>query len=306
MFVDITGKKRLKAGFHTHTTNSDGRLTPDKAIALYAAAGYDILAITDHWKYAPTRQVGDMTVLSGCEYDISGPEQAGGITETYHVVALGMTRDPEVPVSLKNDPTIPVSQRVKTVVRMIREAGGTAVLAHPAWSLNTVEQILRSGDFDATEIYNSVSEHGMSDRPYSGLIADMLASLGVYLPLLATDDTHYYDGDQTRGITMLEADAVAELGLAGAIREKRFYATQGPEIHLERISETQIKLTCSPAVKIAFFSNVPWCAGRIFRGEDLTEAIYEIKFAQKERFVRAEVTDAEGRVAWSNIIPVEA
>ena len=81
MFLDMTGKKRLKAGFHTHTTNSDGRLSPDEAIALYGANGYDILALTDHWKYAPTRKVGDITVLSGCEYDVSGAEKEGGIIE---------------------------------------------------------------------------------------------------------------------------------------------------------------------------------------------------------------------------------
>jgi len=304
MFVDMTGKKRLKVGLHTHTTSSDGRKTPEEAIALYAAAGYDILAITDHWNFMPTHEVNGMTVIAGCEYDASGAEAEGGISETYHVVGIGMTRDPEIPIHLKNDPSIPVSQRVKTIVHMIREAGGLAVLAHPAWSLNTVEQILRSGDFDATEIYNSVSECGMSDRPYSGLIVDMLASLGVYPPLLATDDTHYYDGDEMRGMIMVEADAVEEMGLVEAIRAKRFYATQGPEVHIERISDDEIKVICSPAVKIAFLSNVPWCSGRMIRGTELTEAVYSIKFGQKERYVRAEVTDANGLTAWSNVIPV--
>ena len=176
------------------------------------------------------------------------------------------------------------------------------MLAHPAWSLNTPEQIMRAGDFDALEIYNSVSECGMSDRPYSGLIVDMLATQGVYYPLLATDDTHYYNGDECRGMIMLEADAVEELGLAGAIRAQRFYATQGPEIHLERISEDEVKVICSPAVKIAFFSNAAWTIGRIMRGENLTEAVYTIKHDCPEKFIRAEVTDENGLTAWSNII----
>ena len=42
----------------------------------------------------------------------------------------------------------------------------------------------------------------------------------------------------------------------------------------------------------------------MFRGADLTEAVYTIKHAQHERFVRAEVTDANGLTAWSNIIEV--
>ena len=46
---------------------------------------------------------------------------------------------------------------------------GVAVLAHPAWSPNTPEQFYQLGAYEATEIYNSVSAWGMSDRPYSGV-----------------------------------------------------------------------------------------------------------------------------------------
>ena len=87
-----------------------------------------------------------------------------------------------------------------------------------------------------------------------------------------------------------------------ALRQGKFYATMGPEVHLERISPTAVKLTCSPAVKVAFLSNSVWSSGRMVRGEDITEAVYEFK--RHEIYVRAEVTDAEGRVGYSNIIPV--
>ena len=63
-----------------------------------------------------------------------------------------------------------------------------------------------------------------------------------------------------------------------------------------------MKLTCSPAVKIAFLSNLLWTRDRIHRGEALTEAVYEFK--RGETYVRAEVTDACGRVGYSNIIPL--
>jgi hypothetical protein len=100
----------------------------------------------------------------------------------------------------------------------------------------------------------------------------------------------------------VEADAVAELGMVEALRQGKFYATMGPEVHLERISPTSVKLTCSPAVKVAFLSNAVWSSGRMVRGEGITEAIYEFK--RHEVYVRAEVTDADGRVGYSNIIPV--
>lgn len=302
MFKDITGKRRLKIGLHTHTKCSDGRLTPEEAMALYADAGYDMLALTDHWHYNPSGEAFGMKIIAGCEYDFFGPNIEGGITETFHILGLGMVRDPEIPRSMQNDFSIPVHERVRTGVRMIRDAGGIAVLAHPAWSLNTPEQILDAGDFDATEIYNSVSEQGMSDRPYSGLLVDLLASQGIAYPLLATDDTHYYDCDEMKGMIMAEADAVDTLGFTGMIRAGRFYATQGPEIHLERVSPDEVMLKCSPAVKIAFLSNLPWTEGRMIRGFDLTEAVYTLKLSAKERFVRAEVTDKNGLAAWSNVI----
>lgn len=302
MYIDVTGKKRLKVGLHTHTTCSDGRKTPEEVIALYAAAGYDALAITDHWKYAEAGKAHGMTLLSGIEYDMTGTDLVSNTNQTFHVVALCMDHDPQLCKEEIKDTSVSIYDRVRKVVAEIRKAGGVAVLAHPAWSLNAPDQILAAGDFDALEIYNSVSECGMSDRPYSGQIVDMLAARGIYFPLTATDDAHYYNGDALRGITMLEADAVAELGFGGAIKAGRFYATQGPEIHLERISHEEVKVTCSPAVKIAFLSSLPWTKGRMVRGENLTEAVYEIKHDRNEHYIRAEVTDAEGNAAWSNII----
>ena len=51
MFTDIKGTKRVKVGLHTHTTLSDGRKSPQEVMQIYADAGYDYLALTDHWVY---------------------------------------------------------------------------------------------------------------------------------------------------------------------------------------------------------------------------------------------------------------
>ena len=39
----------LRCQLHSHTTNSDGEATPDGLVEHYARAGFDVLAITDHW-----------------------------------------------------------------------------------------------------------------------------------------------------------------------------------------------------------------------------------------------------------------
>ena len=176
MFIDITGKKRLKAGLHTHTTISDGRVSPKEAIRRYAEAGYDILAFTDHWKYGECKNADGLKIISGCEYHMEWLNEETGVYEIFHIVGLDMRYDPMIECNSQND----INEQVRSVVRQIRAAGGLAVLAHPLWSLNAPDQILAAGDFDALEIYNSVSESAVADRPYSGAIVDMLATKGVY------------------------------------------------------------------------------------------------------------------------------
>ncbi len=303
MYTDIHGRRRLKVGLHTHTTCSDGCKTPEEAMAIYATLGYDVVALTDHWVYTPADMEREgLKLLSGCEYNIGGNNGPDGV---YHIVGVGMTYDPGIDKAAMNDADIPSAERAKEIIKAIRAAGGIAIFAHPAWSLNTPEQIMAVGGFDALEIYNSVSEAGMSDRPYSGLLVDMIAGAGCCPPLVATDDTHYYTGEEGRGFIMVEADAVevAGGGMAGimqAIRDGRFYASQGPEIHLTRHDDQTLHLTCSPCEKIVFLSNIVWTRGRVTRGEGLTEATYTLN--PGDTFVRAEVTDMDGRCAWSQII----
>ncbi len=303
MHTDIGGVRRLKINLHAHTTVSDGHKTPEEAASIYRAMGYDAIALTDHWVYTPAGEIDGLPIISGCEYNICGADEAGGLTETYHILAIGCTREPTVPREWEHEAVSGIRARAEHIVRAIHEAEGLAVLAHPAWSLNTPEQMLCGAGkerFDATEIYNSVSDWGMSDRPYSGVLIDEAAARGFCVPLLATDDTHYYTGDHGRGFILADADAYASLGIVETLRQEKFYASNAPELSLERVSATEVRLRCTPAVKIAFLSNAVWTAGRMVRGENLTEATYTLK--PHETFLRAEVTDADGRVGYSHIL----
>ena len=173
MYVDMLGKTRIKLGLHTHTTLSDGRATPEEAARIYRDAGYDAIAITDHWKYGEEQEVDGLRILSGCEYDIGGNDGSHAV----HIVGVGMTSDPQIPADWKNMQKTAFVKAAE-VIKKIKLFNGLAIVAHPAWSLNTPEQIMTLGDFDASEIYNAVSECGMSDRAYSDVILDQLATAG--------------------------------------------------------------------------------------------------------------------------------
>lgn len=289
MQTDLLGKRRYKVNLHTHTSLSDGHCTPAEVIRIYREKGYDAIALTDHWVYGEGAEENGFTVLSGAEYNLGLADAHKGV---YHIVSVGTSRPPSVAKSMSP----------QEIIDAIHRADGLAILAHPAWSLNTPEAIRSLRDPDGIEIYNSVSGVHMSRRADSSLIVDMLATEGYFAPLHAADDTHYYDGtDECISWIMVEAENNTPSSLIPAIREGRFYATQGPEVHLMREGDEMI-VRCSPCSEIVFRSNLVW-SQCVFTGKELREARYRIR--GDESFIRAEVRDADGKTAWTSCIPLK-
>lgn len=289
MFIDSKGNKWYKGNIHTHTTKSDGRFSPEECIELYRTHGYDFLAITDHWKVSENTEDNGMLLLSGCEYDIS-PNVRDGI---FHITSLGCTSEPE----LKS------GEGAQKIVEEIHRCGGLANLAHPAWSMNTCDQLLPEIDgkvlplygADITEIFNSVSDYPMNCRPYSGIVLDQLAARGYFTLLAASDDTHQYETDACRSYIMVKADELTREAILSAIKAGDFYASQGPIIDVT-CTDGVIHVECSPAERVTYFTDTAWCGHR----NDIRHSITSSEFKMSnERFVRVEVCDEEGRVAWS-------
>jgi len=301
MYTDLFGKTRAKVGLHIHTTRSDGRKTPEEVAAIYQNAGFDMIALTDHWIYGHDNEINGLPIIPGCEYNFGETLKNDPI---YHIIALGMKKDPMTFAPdlkrISEKEITPSFVKANQMIEAIHKAGGIADLAHPAWSLNNDTQIKMIKGADATEIYNNVSDWGMSNRPYSGCVIDDLATQGIYYPLLAVDDTHYYDGDECKAYIMAEVDHLDVDSVLSAIQSGNFYATQGPEVHLTKEADGQLHIQCSPCSRLVFMSNRVWAHGRIVRGENITEAFYTP--LEGESFMRAEVTDASGKTAWSNII----
>lgn len=287
MQTDLFGKTRYRVNLHTHTTRSDGAATPEEAIACYRHEGYDALALTDHWAFGESKIAENgLLVLSGIEYDTKTSTKDG----LFHIVGIGMREDPQLP----RDAT------VQEMIDGIKNAGGFAVLAHPAWSLNTPSHILPLQNVDATEIYNSVSGVHMSKRPDSSLIVDMLGAQGRLYPLIGSDDTHYYDNDAFGAWIMVQADACTQTAILDALYRGNFYATQGPEVHLHREGDEFI-VNCSPCHEIVFLSDRAF-SRRVFKGKNLTAAYYTP--AENETYIRAIVTDENGKQAWTNPVRI--
>lgn len=291
MYRDLFGNPRLKINLHLHTTCSDGNASPEEAARFYREAGYDAIALTDHWVPGKEQTLSGLPILSGCEYDVGSDPSTDPI---FHIIGIGFT----------TEPAIERGMRPNAMIHAIHAAGGYAILAHPEWSLETVEQIMAEDGAsmaDGAEIYNTVSDFGMSYRADSSAILDRVAIAGRAFPLHAADDTHYYTGDQCRSYLMVQTDEPTREKILSALREGQFYATQGPEIHAW-IEGDRVFVRTSPVKRINFHTSLAWCEGAVARGYGITEASFALP--SNAVFVRVSAQDEDGRQAWTSFLPI--
>lgn len=292
MILWDANRKLLKGNLHLHTTFSDGRKTPDEAMDIYRNAGYDFIAVSDHNRVSIRTRVKDgLLAIQSVEFDFSLGNQV------VHIVGVDVPEEIVSSVERLAGPQRAIDE--------INASGGVAILAHPAWSLNTPDLMNSLRGVCAAEIYNSVS--GLpwnADRADSSAVLDICAANGRAFKLVASDDTHFYAGDECQSWTVVAAEENTPEAIKSALRKGDFYATRGPEIRRIEFDGETVSVDTSPARAIWFASELPWTAKRAFTGTDLTHAEYRVHPLNR-RFVRVVVEDDAGKRAWSNPIVFE-
>lgn len=274
----------FKGNLHMHTTISDGQCAPEEAAAYYRRAGYDFLAITDHWHQSAETQTDGFLQLAGCEWDTGDMVH----TPVFHIVGVGMER----PVTLARSHSVPP----QTLIDAIRAAGGLAILAHPAWSVTDPADVMKLHGLAGAEVYNTVSGIPWSnDRPDSSLYFDIWAKQGRRMRCMAADDSHSYTGEQTRSFIRVKAPRLTSRAVKEALAAGNFYASQGPEFYRVAYEDGVVRVECSPVERVVFLSNTVWSAHRLASGGS-GRAEYHVEAT--DRFVRIELVDFYGRRAW--------
>lgn len=226
-----------KGNLHMHTTMSDGVLDPVEAINVYREADYDFIAITDHRKVGHLWQDNSFLILPGVEWDTGDAVNM----PVYHILGIGMDREtvdfyhgaPYEGAPLGNTRAgMWVGGRTnrkryyphpQAIIEAVRAAGGIAILAHPAWSVMSPEEIYDLHGLSGAEIFNSVSGFPFNPgRDEASYYWDIWAKNGKLVCAFANDDTHYYDGEQTKAFTMVNAPALERDAIMEALRKGTF------------------------------------------------------------------------------------
>jgi hypothetical protein len=287
----------LRCALHAHTTNSDGEMSPDMLVRHYEWAGFDVLAITDHWVRTVERSTRKLLVVPSTELNaVANGHDA-------HVLALGVEADPDPPGQFE-----PLADLVAWIVAN----GGVPYLAHTYWSG------LRTGDWEACpglaglEVWNAGCELEIG-RGDSSLHWDEALEAGHSLFGLATDDSHHPGYDSGFAWTMLRAADRSQEAVLAALREGRFYGSTGPAIHDVEHDDGHVVVRCSPAASVTLYSSrhrgARANAGRL--GYPNASTILErdsaglIVACRLEKpplapYGRVEVCDGAGRRAWTN------
>jgi len=133
----------LRCALHAHTTNSDGELPPEMLVRHYEWAGYDVLAITDHWVRTAEPSTRKLLVIPSTELNAQAPTRE----HDAHVLALGVEADPVLP----EGEFAPLEE----VVAWISDNGGVPYLAHTYWSGLRTEQWWDCPGLCGLEVWNS-------------------------------------------------------------------------------------------------------------------------------------------------------
>ncbi|EKE04363.1 MAG: hypothetical protein ACD_20C00085G0020 [uncultured bacterium] len=194
------------ANLHIHTHFSDGILSPQEVIEKARASNLKLISITDHnsieaYNHIPHGDLGDLQLITGVEFDCWYK------TNFIHILGYGFDiNDKKIKQLCAKDLNgtrydiirIFSKRKAPQVIKAIKEAGGIAVIAHPAccWNMNLKKMIkeLQSFGLDGVEVYYPYTGHRAIVKFYSD---DQIKEYATKLNLLITGGTDCHSDNIT-------------------------------------------------------------------------------------------------------------
>ncbi len=319
-------QKQYRANLHSHSTLSDGSLSPEELKALYRKNGYSILAITDH-EYPKSHSdlsEPDFLLLTGYEayirstadasFDPYEPEVHLNLfakdesNETYicfNEKYCKYVKDPLARGRLSRAGSErPREYSVTYVNEFIRTAVVNGYLVsynHPVWSLEDEERILSYENIFSIEIDNNVSHLG-SGIEYSGALYDKMLRRRMRVFCHGGDDNHNKKplsspkSDSFGAFTMILSDDLSYSSVIRAMETGNMYSSTAPLIHELSVEDGVAHIECSPAKKIILYTGSKTPRFEIANGTSLLTSA-DLPIDPIAPYFRVAVVDEYGRFA---------
>jgi len=265
----------LKGNLHTHTTASDGQLTPAEAVRWYEENDYDFVALTDHDVFcdpAPLQLATRLLLLPGFEYSCGPVREA-------HMLCLGVRQA--------------YRGGYQEALTTTRALGGMAVFCHPNW----VRDDLWSPDamselcyYSGMEIYN----HVITRLPGSALATDdwdAMLTRGNLLWGYADQDAHR-PTDFGHAWNMALSPTRTVQGVLHALANGHCYASTGLAFREIGLRDGAVHARLARRATVRFIGP----HGAVLHERRGIESSFT---PGGEAYVRVEAEDGDGCRAWS-------
>jgi len=289
----------LRCALHAHTTESDGEQSPAELVRHYEEAGFDVLAITDHWIRTEAESTERLLVIPSSELSCRLADEPDG-----HVLALGIDEDPLEFVRTRPD--------LAEAAAWVGEHGGVAYLAHPYWTGVGSDRLSLADGVAGIEVYNAGCELE-AGRGLSTVHWDALLERGSRCFAIAADDSHHGESDSRFAWVWARVEERSADAVLKALATGSFYSSTGPKVHEVRVEDGAVEIRCSPCRRVTLCSRrrrgssvSAGPSGMQHRGEILLESdsgeitAARLRIPPHVPFARVEVVDASGRRAWTN------
>ena len=293
-----------RGNIHTHSLRSDGTAPLEDVVAWYRTNGYQFLAMTEHNIRIDPAEL-DTFAAPGFVV-IPGEEVTDKWSGTpLHVNALCAKGE------IRGGFDFPrADEGLARIVEDIRALGGTPLVNHPNfhWSL-TADDIARGvhGRY-LLEIWSGhpdVSPAGDRSHPSAEAIWDNLLARGAEAIPVAVDDAHGLPGNPRsdalpgRGWVETFGDETTTKAICEALEDGRLYASNGPAIaRLAVGGDTFVVATADSQAVVTFVGEEGETLAEMRAADAPTQEV-TYRLTGGETLVRARVTDAEGRHAWT-------
>lgn len=318
--------KFYKASLHTHSTVSDGKLSPAEVRDAYKEKDYSILALTDHSVIVehPELNQEDFVMITGVEIDMDDRDDPNGIVRRRqkHLCLLSKTphnnwlpyKDPEPKIN-----SVPYEQfmdyggmsreystdNANKIIEACNKHGYLVTYNHPCWSLEHYPDYAPLEGLWGMEYRNSGSiVEGYDEN--NGRVYDDFLYQGKRLAPVCADDMHRRvlpNGRSSLGKAwvMVGAQKLTYESVITALEKGNLYSSCGPEIYEVSWDGQNVHVKCSSCTRIQVVTHTRAVA--IAEAPGLTEASLDMtKWLQKSKdphnaWLRVIVTDESGLYA---------
>lgn len=313
------GGCRFKGNLHSHTTNSDGLLTPEESVAAFRAHGYDFLCLSEHDLYTDySAELGsrDFLILPGLEASayLYADESETVRLKCHHMHGI-LGTDEMVEAAPQRFAHMERLEPIRChgswdgakvaaeLAASLSERGCVVTYNHPIWSRVEPDEFCDVPGYFALEVFNydTVNESGTGfDTTYW----DLMLRRGRRVMGFASDDNHnegLFD-DAFGGWVVVRADELTRNAVVRALLAGDYYSSSGPELVGWGVEDGRVWVECSPCERVNLVAGGPINAGATVIAEEGSGGLTRAEFGLRggETYLRVECVDERGRTAWSN------